>query len=454
MEQMIAKQILQKQREFFATGVTRSVNFRRLALRRLKEAIRRRETEIFEALKADLHKSETESRMTETGMVLEEIRFLEHHVERWAKARFQPAGRTQFPGRVVSFAEPYGSVLVLSPWNYPFQLNLVPLVDAIAAGNCVVIKPSELAPRTARVVKELIEGCFPQKYVAVLTGGQEVSEELLEQPFDFIFFTGSQRVGKIVMERAARHLVPVCLELGGKSPCIVDQTADLHLAAKRIAFGKLLNAGQTCVAPDYVLVQQEVMEPLLQHLKYYFKKFLHHPDDYPKIITPSHFERLSGLLEHQDVFFGGECNAETQQIFPTILRVDDPDAPVMQEEIFGPILPVLPFRHLRDAIAFVRVRPKPLALYLFSQDALHQACVLNRLSFGGGCINATVLHLASPKTGFGGVGASGMGSYHGKAGFDLFSHRKSVLVKGRTELPIAYPPYTRFKQTILKKLFS
>lgn len=454
MEQMSAAQILQKQREFFATGVTRSVNFRRLALRRLKEAVRSREAEIFAALRADLNKSEPESRMTETGMVLEEIRFLERHVEHWAKARSHPASRAQVPGRVVSFAEPYGSVLILSPWNYPFQLNLIPLVDAIASGNCVVLKPSELAPHTAQVVKSLIEGCFPQKYAAVLTGGQEVSETLLEQPFDFVFFTGSQRVGKIVMEKAARHLTPVCLELGGKSPCIIDATADLQLAAKRIAFGKLLNAGQTCVTPDYVLVQKDVEEAFLRHLTGYLKQFQQRPDDYPKIITRAHFDRLTGLLTDQDVFFGGECNADTQQIFPTVVRLDDPNVPLMQEEIFGPILPVLTFGHLREAIAFVRARPKPLALYVFSRDTLHQACVLNRLSFGGGCINATVLHIASPKTGFGGVGASGMGAYHGKAGFDLFSHEKYVLVKGRAELPLAYPPYTAFKQAILKKFFS
>lgn len=451
---MTAKKILQKQQEFFATGVTKSVHFRRLALRRLREAVRRWEPEILRALKADLNKSETESRMTETGMVLEEIRHLERYVGQWAKPHSRRACRTQLGGHNVSFAEPYGSVLILSPWNYPFQLNLIPLADAIAAGNCAVVKPSEMALQTAKVIQAMITECFPEKYVAVLDGGQPVSEALLEEPFDFIFFTGSQRVGKIVMEKASRHLTPVCLELGGKSPCIVDQTADLRLAAKRIAFGKLLNAGQTCVAPDYVLVQQDILEPFLPYLKYYFKKFLHHPNDYPKIVSPEHFSRLVRLLEGQNTVFGGVCKADTQQIFPTILRVDNPDVPVMQEEIFGPILPVLPFGHIRDAIAFVRARPKPLALYLFSQDPLHQACVLNRLSFGGGCINATILHITNPQIGFGGVGASGMGAYHGKAGFDLFSHEKNVFVKGRVDLPVAYPPYSKWKQAVIKKFFS
>ncbi|MCI9575115.1 MAG: aldehyde dehydrogenase [Clostridiales bacterium] len=444
---------LQDQRNFFSTGVTKSVPFRKMALQRLYDTIQRKEASIYLALKSDLNKSETESRLTETSMVLQEIRFVLRHLSHWVKPHIHPSAISQMPGVSFSFPEPYGSVLILSPWNYPFQLNLLPLVDALAAGNCAVLKPSEHAPHTAAILTEIIRECFPPKYVAVMPGGQETSEQLLEQPFDFIFFTGGQRVGKIVMEKAAKHLTPVCLELGGKSPCIVDDTADIRLAAKRIAFGKILNAGQTCVAPDYVLVHESVQQPFIAYLSYYFKKSLRNPKDYPKIATSAHFHRLVRQMEHGHIAFGGACNAETQQIAPTILYPVELDSPVMEEEIFGPILPILPYQNLREAVAFIKERPKPLALYLFSQNRLNQACVLNRVSFGGGCINDTILHLASPYLGFGGVGNSGMGSYHGKVGFDTFSHTKNILKKSNHfDFPFRYPPYGKLKQALLKKI--
>lgn len=446
--------VVQEQQEFFATGVTKSIPFRKLALQKLAQVIQQKEARIFCALRLDLNKSEAESRLTETGMVLQEIRFLLRHVSQWAKPHIVPTPLAQMPGVSVSVAEPRGCVLVLSPWNYPFQLNLLPLVDALAAGNCVVLKPSEHAPHTAAIVREIIEDCFPRQYVAVLRGGTAVSKQLLHQPFDFIFFTGSERVGRLVLEHAAKTLTPVCLELGGKSPCIVDETADLRLAAKRIAFGKLLNAGQTCVAPDYVLVQERVQQPLLAYLRYYFKRFLRSAKEYPKIAVPAHFDRLLNWMEMEKIAFGGAFNRDTQQIAPTILCPVEPDAPVMQEEIFGPLLPVLPYQNLWDAVAFLQARPKPLALYLFSEDRLNQSLVLNRLSFGGGCVNDTILHLANPHLGFGGVGASGMGRYHGKAGFDTFSNVKGIRkVSGAFDLPLRYPPYGKLKQALLRKFW-
>ena len=445
------------QRAFFESGRTKDVNFRLAALRRLRDGIRRREKEIAEALYQDLHKSSFESHMTEIGMALEEIGFLLKHTKEYAGEKRLPAALTQFPGRCCVKKEPYGVALVMSPWNYPFLLSIQPAAGAIAAGNCCVIKPSAYAPAVSRCIRELIGELFPPGYVAVAEGGREANAGLLEQKFDCIFFTGSVNVGKLVMKKAAEHLTPVILELGGKSPCIVEKDADVELAAKRIVFGKFLNSGQTCVAPDYCLVQEDVEKRFLACLVKWIRRFwgvrpLEHPD-YPRMVNEKHFDRVMGLLAGQDTVTGGKGRRSTLQIAPTVLRNVSPDAPVMQEEIFGPVLPVLTYRTLPEAEALVARRPKPLALYVFTKNRRTARRVLDRLSFGGGCVNDTILHLASTRMPFGGVGESGMGCYHGKKSFDAFTHEKSVLIRGAwPDVPLRYPPYTKEKERLLRRI--
>ena len=352
-------------------------------------------------------------------------------------------------------ASDFGVVLIMSPWNYPFMLCMEPLAGAIAAGNCCILKPSAYAPATSAVIRELIEAVFPPEYVAVVEGGRAENTALLEQRFDYIFFTGGVTVGKLVMEKASRHLTPVTLELGGKSPCIVEESANLKIAARRLAFGKYLNAGQTCVAPDYLLVQDSVKEPFLALLKQeirnmYGEKPLENPD-YPKIINEKHYRRILGLLEGETVLTGGEANETTLQIAPVILDGVKAEAPVMQEEIFGPVLPVLTFSSVDEAERFVREREKPLACYIFTTRKDVEKRLLQNLSFGGGCVNDTIIHLATSRMGFGGVGSSGMGSYHGKWSFETFSHEKSIVKKYNwIDLPIRYQPYTKGKEKLLK----
>ena len=443
----------EKQKNFFSTGITKPISFRKTALSRLAQGIRARQSDILAALQTDLHKCEAEARLTELYLIFQEIGHALRHVSHWSRPKWAAPSLSQLPGRSFTQLEPYGTTLILAPWNYPFQLSLVPLIHAIAAGNCAVVKPSEHAPASAQVIQEILKDCFPPAYVTAVPGGRDESSALLDQPFDFIFFTGGETVGRLVLEKAARHLTPVCLELGGKSPCIVDATANVRLAAKRIAFGKVLNAGQTCVAPDYVFVHESVREPFLLWLRRYFQKFTSCPDQYPKIIRPDRFEHLIHLMDTETIFCGGECNAGTLQISPTVLYPVHPDSPVMQEEIFGPLLPVFSFSFLHEAITFIKARPKPLALYLFTRSKRNEQAILNRLSFGGGCINDTILHLASPHTGFGGVGASGMGRYHGKEGMELFSHRKTMLKQStRADMPLRYPPYGPAKTWIARRM--
>lgn len=441
------------QRAYFLTDATRPVSGRLKALDDFRLAILKREGKIYAALKADLHKSEFEAYMTEVGMVLDELRFVSKHVRGWASPHSVHTPLAQFPSKSFRLPEPYGVVLIMSPWNYPFQLSLEPLIGAIAAGNCAVVKPSAYAPHTSQVIAELIADCFPPEYVSVVQGGRRENQDLLKQRFDYIFFTGSVAVGKLVMESASRYLTPVSLELGGKSPCIVDQTADLKIAARRLAFGKFLNAGQTCVAPDYLLVQRSVKDELLRNLMAEIRNFYgENPlenESYPKIINEKHFNRLKGLIRGETVLAGGQTN-DREQIAPTILDDVSADSPVMQEEIFGPILPVIVYDRLEEAVRFVRGREKPLALYLFTRDRSTERKVLGSLSFGGGCVNDTIIHLATSHMGFGGVGNSGMGSYHGKASFDTFSHYKSMVKKGNwLDLPFRYPPYCSFKLKLI-----
>ena len=452
---MKIEKIVERQRDFFRTDRTRDLRFRLEALERLEASIKHHEEDINQALKKDLHKSSVEAYMTEVGMTLSELSFVKRHLPAWVMRQYVPTPLAQFHATSFSQAEPYGVVLVMSPWNYPFMLCMEPLIGAIAAGNCCVLKPSAYAPATSSVIQTVIREAFPGKYVAVVEGGRKENTELLEQRFDYIFFTGGVTVGKLVMEKASRYLTPVTLELGGKSPCIVTDKAKLSLAAKRMVFGKFLNSGQTCVAPDYALVDEKVKEEFLSWVVYWIGKMLGKEPldnpDYPKMINEKHYHRVMGLLKGAHVCCGGYGHEETLQITPTVLENVRWEDPVMQEEIFGPVLPVLTFRSLEEAIAQVKKREKPLALYLFTEDKKEQKKVLKSISFGGGCINDTIIHLATSRLGFGGVGNSGMGSYHGKLSFETFSHRKSIVNKSTwLDLPFRYMPYNATKEKLIR----
>ncbi len=446
--------ILNSQRIFFQSGETLPVDFRKQMLKKLYRAIQTHENEIKYALKEDLGKSDYEAFMCEIGLTLTEITYMLRHINKFTKQHRVKTPLAQFPSRSFQTASPYGNVLIMSPWNYPFLLTMEPLVDAIAAGNTAIIKPSAYSPATSEIVKKIIAECFPAHYVTVITGGRKENSELLTKKFDMIFFTGSQSVGKEVLSHAALHLTPVVLELGGKSPCIIDESADIPLSAKRIVFGKFLNCGQTCVAPDYILCHSSVKEKLIKELVLqvqlqYGTEPLKYAD-YGHIINQKHFQRLLGLIDSEKVVIGGTYQESTLQIAPTILAdVTWKDA-VMQEEIFGPILPILTYDDFESLYAMLADKPKPLALYLFSTNKEHIDQTLARLSFGGGCINDVVIHLATSEMPFGGVGESGMGGYHGKTGFEAFSHKKSIVDKKIwLDLPMRYQPYNR---TIYEKM--
>ena len=443
------------QRACFNTGATLPLSARRAALQCLRAAITAHERDITAALRSDLNKSPTESYMCEIGMTLSELRFVERHLDGWARDRRHLTPLAQFPAKSLTVSEPYGVVLIMSPWNYPFLLTVEPLIGAIAAGNCCVVKPSAYSPATSAVLRDILAECFPPEFVAVVEGGRAENQALLDQKFDYIFFTGGVEVGKEVMTRAARHLTPVTLELGGKSPCIVDATARLDLAAKRLVFGKLLNCGQTCVAPDYLLIDRRVKTPFLAYVQRWITvMYGENPldnDGYVRMVNRKHFDRVMELIDPAKVVFGGRGDPDTLKIQPTVLDNVSHEDPVMQEEIFGPVLPVLTFDQIGEALDFVNARPRPLALYLFSQEKSTQERFLRRTSFGGGCINDTVIHLATSRMGFGGVGASGMGSYHGRDSFETFSHRKSVVKKSTLlDLPVRYAPYSPGKDRLLR----
>lgn len=449
-------ELLEKQRQFYFSGKTRNPDFRREQLSRLLAAVRTHENEITEALKLDLNKAPFESYETEIGIVCKEIRNALRHLSGWTKPRSVCPSVLHFPSRGKVYREPYGTVLIMSPWNYPFQLTMVPLVGSIAAGNCTILKPSEYSLHTAQVMEKMIKEIFPEDYAAVIRGGRAANQDLLTEKFDYIFFTGSPRVGRVVMEAAAKNLTPVTLELGGKSPCIVDETAKIDLAAKRIVWGKFINAGQTCIAPDYLLVQKAVQEPLIRAMKKYTEAFYGpHPEtgeDYPKIINDRHFERLRGLTGEGKIIFGGRFNEATRQIAPTLIEDVSWESPIMQEEIFGPLLPVLTFNRLDEVLPEIVRRPKPLALYLFTTDRKTKDQVMQTVSFGGGCVNDTIIHIANTNLAFGGVGESGMGHYHGKATFDTFTHEKSVVEKSNClDINLRYPPF-KDHLAALKKL--
>lgn len=452
------KEIIEKQRLFFEEGKTKDLDFRIDKLKLLRKIIIENMEEIMEALKKDLNKAQFEAYETEVGLVLEEIKYTIRHLPNWVKRKRVKTPLTHFFSSSYIYSEPYGITLIMSPWNYPFQLTIVPLIGAIAAGNCSVIKPSAYSQYTSEIIDRLISENFNEDYITVVRGGREENKTLLQEKFDYIFFTGSVQVGKSVMESASKNLTPVTLELGGKSPCIVDETADIDIAAKRIAWGKFLNAGQTCVAPDYLMVHRSVKDKLMHKMKEYIVKFYGsnpcNNEDYPKIINDKHFTRLLGLLKNENVIFGGESNNKTNQISPTIVDNVTWDSLIMQEEIFGPLLPVLEFENLSEVISMVNKRPKPLALYYFSNDRSRQKNIIRSISFGGGCINDTIVHLATSYMPFGGVGDSGMGGYHGKASFETFSHKKSILQKSNLlDVPLRYPPFKN-NLNLLKKIMK
>lgn len=452
---MDIEKLVARQRAFFRSGATLDLAYRRRALDKLATAIRAREAELLAALKADLGKSGTEGYLCEIGMTLSELSHVRRHFAGWARDQRVSSPLALFPARSTVIREPYGVTLVMSPWNYPLLLSLDPLIGAIAAGNCCVIKPSAYAPATSAAVRALVEDCFPAEYVAVVEGGRAENQALLDQKFDYIFFTGGVEVGRHVMEKAARYLTPVTLELGGKSPCVVDKTANLDLAAKRIAFGKLLNCGQTCVAPDYLLIDRTVKDKFLPRLKYWMAALYgEEPLDnegFVHVVNRKHFERLCALIDPSKVTWGGKSDPDTLRIQPTILDDVSPEDPVMQEEIFGPVLPVLTFDHIREAEAFILDRPRPLALYLFSRDRVVQSRFTHRIPFGGGCINDTIMHLANPNLPFGGTGNSGMGCYHGRYSFDTFSRPKGVVHSSdRVDIPLRYPPYSHLQDRLFR----
>lgn len=444
------------QRQYFRSGATRSVSIRRLMLDKLERAILAHEGKLLAALEADLGKAGFEAYACEVGIILAELRFAKNHVERWAAPQKRRSALALFPAKSCVVADPYGVALILSPWNYPVQLTLAPLISALAAGCTAVVKPSAYAPATAAVLEEMITGVFDPRFVAVVQGGRAENAALLEQNFDYIFFTGSTEVGKSVMAAAAKHLTPVTLELGGKSPVIIRPDADLALAARRLVWGKFLNAGQTCVAPDHVYVPQEMRDALVAELgRQIQKQYGSHPlksPDLPKIINERHFDRLMALMGSGTVAAGGQSDRERRRIAPTVLVDVTEESAVMAEEIFGPILPVITYTDLDELIECQQSKPRPLALYIFAKNRGDQEHIVSTVPSGGVCINDVVIHLASPHVPFGGVGESGMGCCHGKAGFDTFTHYRTVVRRGRLDLPVRYPPFLGKKLGLLKKL--
>lgn len=451
---MQISEIVEKQRAFFHTGATLSVKFRLEALKKLKACIQRYDEEIAAAVKADLGKSKMESYMVENGLVLSEISYMLKHTRSYAREKTVWTPLAHFASRSFKKPSPYGVVLIMSPWNYPFMLALEPMVDALAAGNTVVLKPSAYSPHTSAIIEKIIGECFPAEYVSVVSGGRKENQALLQEHFDYIFFTGSQAVGREVMQKASVHLTPVTLELGGKSPCIIMKDANLKLAAKRFVFGKLLNCGQTCVAPDYIYCHESVRDAFVEEVKKQLRKqggedCFQNPD-YGKIINEKHFQRVSGLIDQSKVVYGGQTKPETLQIAPTVMTDVTWEDAVMQEEIFGPLVPVLTFTDTKKLIEKLHTMQEPLAFYVFTSSKKTAKQLMSACSFGGGCINDTIIHLATSEMGFGGVGASGMGAYHGRVGFDTFTHYKSIVDKKTwLDLPMRYQPYKRFYDKLI-----
>ncbi|MCJ1655991.1 aldehyde dehydrogenase [Staphylococcus sp. NRL 16/872] len=454
------EQQFENSKTFFKTHKTKDIKFRKQQLKKLSKSIKNHENELLEALKEDLGKSPVEAYATEIGILLKSIKTARKELKNWAKTKQVDTPLFMFPSKSYIKPEPYGTVLIIGPFNYPVQLVFEPLIGAIAAGNTAIVKPSELTPHVASVISKIIETTFASEYISTVEGGIEETQALINLPFDYMFFTGSEKVGQIVYEAASKNLVPVTLELGGKSPVIVDETANIKVASDRISFGKFTNAGQTCVAPDYILVNRKVKNELIHALKHsiseFYGKNIQKSPDFGRIVNEKHFNRLNELLavHHNEVAFGGHTDASERYIEPTILEGINPLSKIMQEEIFGPLLPIITYDDFDEAIDIIQSKSKPLSLYLFSEDENTTHRVLNELSFGGGAINDTLMHLANPNLPFGGVGSSGIGQYHGKYTFDTFSHKKSYIFKStRLDSSIIYPPY-KGKFKYIKAIFK
>ncbi len=449
------KDLIARQRQYFETGATRGVAFRIAQLRKLKDAMKAMEPELLQALRTDLNKSEFEGYTSEIGFTYEEINHGVRHVESWARPQRVGTPLLHQPSTSRIYPQPKGVALIIGPWNYPFMLLISPLVGAITAGNCAILKASEIAPATAAAVTKLIRGAFPPEYCAVVEGGVPETTALLKERFDHIFFTGSIPVGRIVMRAAAENLTPVTLELGGKSPCFIDRDIDVAVTARRVVWGKFYNAGQTCVAPDYLLVHRSMKEPLLAAMKACVTDFFgadpKASPDYGRIVSERHFDRLAGFVTG-DVVIGGQTDRAARYIAPTVLDNAKMSDKVMEDEIFGPVLPVLVYETLDEAIKLSKERPNPLACYVFTNDSRVEARIIEEVPFGGGCVNNALIHLANPNMPFGGIGQSGMGAYHGKDSFDVFSHRKSVTkTPTAIDIKLKYPPYGQ-RLNLLRKL--
>ncbi|MBP9022285.1 MAG: aldehyde dehydrogenase [Spirochaetes bacterium] len=453
------KKIVNEQKDYFYSGATLDVSFRKKSLKKLLSVIKKRESEIAQAIAKDFKKPLFESFITESGIIEDEIKFMLKRTVKLAKIKRAKTPVFHFRSSSYIVPEPYGNVLIISPWNYPFQLALSPLIGAVAAGNCALIKPSELSPNTSEIIAEIIAESFVPGHVCVVNGGREVSEALLDEKFDYIFYTGGENVGKIVMRKASENLTPVTLELGGKSPCIVDKTADIDLSAKRIVWGKFLNAGQTCVAPDYILVDESVSEELKKRMVHHINKFYgtepRKSPDYARIINERHTARLIGLMKDCSIYFGGDSDEKEKYISPTIINSPTWESPVMNEEIFGPILPVINYSDLDSVLDIIKKSPKPLALYLFSKSKTTESKIMMTVSFGSGAVNDTIINAGSAYIPFGGVGSSGMGSYHGIKSFETFTHYKGIIKKSNAiDINLRYPPYTDKKLKLLKKILG
>lgn len=451
--------VVEAQRKFAAAGQAKDINFRKQQLRKLKDILKKNEQILYQAIYADIKKSKFETYLTELAMVYHELDLSIKKVGQWARPKAVRTELVNKPGNSFILSEPYGATLIIGAWNYPYQLTLAPLVAAMAAGNTCIIKPSELPKNTSSAIAHLINQNFDPAYLYAIEGGVEVTQELLKYRFDKLFFTGSTTVGKIVAKAAAEHLTPVTLELGGKSPCLVFADADLKISAQRIVWGKFLNAGQTCIAPDYLLVEESIYQPFLEELKHQINKLIGsnplESESYMRIINQSHLKRLQKLIDPKKLFTGGQVIEEENYIAPTIIKDVTFDDELMKEEIFGPILPLIPFTDLQPVLQEIKMRPRPLALYIFGKNSALQQQILHEVSFGGGCINDVLMHISNPHLPFGGVGESGMGSYHGEAGFKSFSHFKSILKKPFWfEPPLKYAPYNKFKLRIIRALFG
>lgn len=451
--------IAELQRRFLATGATLPVDYRLEQLKKLKSLLEIHESKITTALKQDLNKAPFETIRDEVILVVKEIDFICKHLKKWMRPVSVKTPIPFWPGRSKIYYEPYGSVFIIGPWNYPLLLVLSPLIGALSAGNCALVKPSELAPNTQNLIENLLNDNFPVDYIHVVKGGPDVVTHLLEQKFDYIFFTGGTQIGKIIMTAAAKHLTPVTLELGGKSPCIVDETADLNYAARRIAWAKTTNAGQVCLAPDYLYVHESCKAELVKKIQETFVAFYgeqpESSDSYARIINKKHFDRLSKLMQKGNILWGGIINEHASYISPTLIDGVSWDDPIMQEEIFGPLLPILTYQKIEEVVQAVQSHQKPLALYLFSKNQATKNKLLQEVSFGGGCINDCLLHIANANLPFGGVGASGLGNYHGKFSFETFSHRKSVYTRTICiDSKVEYPPYSSRKLWWLRQLLK